>query len=514
MKRLLTLITLSIIFLQNYSFGYDFTDNVPPSQNPPGGLDPSEVPMFVSFGFDDLSNTGYYPFQADNTGGTHWIIDFLKDKNNPSGNNNPATYDGEPARVSFFLTSVYVTQSSGSDFCQKIKWVLNQAYLDGHEVGNHTQTHNMAYQTSPHENIPQSHWESEIAACNTELTKPTPEMGHEDIDYFWAEYKDQGVGLAKEDVYGFRSPFLKYNDKLFTVLKNEGIAYDCSIEEGLQYGLTIDNFYWPYTLDNGSPAHTYLKDNGIMNFSLSSHPGVWELPAYAVVVPTDDACADYGIPSGLRASVKARKESFNVDEGKITGLDMNMFGIPNVGGHSLTKTEALATFKYSLDMRMQGNRSPMLFGAHPNVFTSKWNGGSGNTATDRREVIEEFIDYALTTYPEVRIVPFYKVMKWMQNPIPLSSTPIKDNLSNSNRKRQVKIFGIKNNTLSFSVPQNGTYNISIISPNGRVLYEKEKYCNNIKVENISFSNIKNNGIFFVSIHMNGTFKTVNKLIAK
>ena len=80
---------------------YDFSDNQPYSQSPPGGLTPNQVPMFVSIGFDDNGISGLAG--SGGTGGLTWFLDFLRSKHNPAGSSNSSTYDGTPARVTFLI---------------------------------------------------------------------------------------------------------------------------------------------------------------------------------------------------------------------------------------------------------------------------------------------------------------------------------------------------------------------------------------------------------------------------
>ena len=74
-----------------------WADNHPYSQLPPGNLEYSECPMFVCFGFDD---NGYVE-------GMEWFRNLVKNKKNPAGSNNPATYDGSPVRATFLITAGY-----------------------------------------------------------------------------------------------------------------------------------------------------------------------------------------------------------------------------------------------------------------------------------------------------------------------------------------------------------------------------------------------------------------------
>jgi hypothetical protein len=81
----------------------------------------------------------------------------------------------------------------------------------------------------------------------------------------------------------------------------------------------------------------------------------------------------------------------------------------------MTKGEFLATLKHTLDKRLQGNRAPLLFGAHTDYYSTKYTGAPNATSDERRAAIEEFIDYALSK-PDVRIVSAKQVLDWMRLP--------------------------------------------------------------------------------------------------
>jgi len=52
--------------------GIDF----PPSQSPPGGMQPDNVPQFVMFGFDDQISPSAF----------RWVFEMFSGKTNPAGN--------------------------------------------------------------------------------------------------------------------------------------------------------------------------------------------------------------------------------------------------------------------------------------------------------------------------------------------------------------------------------------------------------------------------------------------
>ena len=375
---------------------YDYSDNVAPSPIPPGGLSPEQIPMLISFGWDDLSVVGY---DHEGQQAMKWLLDYVEPLKNPIGSGNSGTFDGAPVRMSFYPNSTYMSLLP-SDFHQKVKWAVNQAFRMHHEVGNHTHAHNNNEMSSD------GMWLQQISATNDRLVLPAPQT-EADIGA-WPAIDSQGAGIPREWLVGLRSPYLKYNDSLFTVLRQLGFMYDISIEDGYQQGMDGTNFNWPYTLDNGSPGHDALLAIGNKDFTVGSHPGLWELPAYPVIVPERyrDAIRDR-IPG---------RDWIHHDSGKIAGLDYDMWYY-----RKFSKEEFVETLKHTLDLRLAGNRAPLLFGAHPVEYSERWNANNAVVPTwrERQEAMEEFIEYALTK-KDVRIVPMYDVLQWVKNPVPLT----------------------------------------------------------------------------------------------
>src|SRR4029453_18760444 len=168
----------------------------------PGGLSVDNVPMFVTIGFDDNAH-------AD---GMAWILDFMKAKVNPRGSGNKCTFDGGPARVTFFNNShVGVAMDP-------IKQQPLRAYRDGHEAANHTDTHDELLARSTDKAL----WVKEMTTCN---------------DYH------VGVGTPRGALIGCRTPFLQQSDQTFDAILEVGFKYDCSIE----HYYAGDGSTWPTT---------------------------------------------------------------------------------------------------------------------------------------------------------------------------------------------------------------------------------------------------------------------------
>jgi hypothetical protein len=337
------------------------TDNVPASQTPPGGFKPEQIPMFVSIGFDDNQSAG----------GMNGLTGFFRDIKNPAGSGEAATYDGAPARATFYMTSSY-----GSNATVLKSW--QTALHDGHEIGDHTVGHGHGLGYS------EGQWKSEIGGC--------------------VNFLKSNVMEPADQIVGFRAPYLEYNAATFSTLKSLGFHYDCSIEDGYQSDLDGTNYMWPYTLDNGSPGYEIILMDPDLNYKpIGKYPGLWEMPDHPVIVPPDAECAKYGVPIGLREKMKARVSYFDVNDGKMTGLDYNMWD-----EFKMNEAEFLATLEYTLDLRLRGNRAPFMFGGHSVYYA----GGA------KLQVLEEFVKYALAK-PEVRFVPLARILDWTRNPAAL-----------------------------------------------------------------------------------------------
>jgi hypothetical protein len=376
-------------------------DDVAWSQDPPFGLSPKHVPQFVSIGFDDNSYSGLDG--SAGTGGFSWSLEMVRDKRNPAGAGEARNYDGAPVTFSYYLTSIYIAnwQSESPTF---VKRAWHQALVDGHELGNHTLSHAHGAMFDV------DHWKQEIGDCQDWIVKP---FDPNEVNFTPDNAK--GPGVPKDQIFGFRTPFLEYNDATFQAEETFGFYYDTSIEEGWQAEIDGTHMPWPFTLDHGSPGNELLVTWELdpPKEHLNDHPGIWEFSPQPVTVPPDDECAKYGIDYSLRDKLHGVASWFDVENGKITGFDYNLWV-----QFKLTKAEFLAVMKYTLDQRLAGNRAPMTFGAHTDYYSSKYTAPENATPEERQQAIEEFIDYALSK-PEVRFVSNKQILDWVRNPVAL-----------------------------------------------------------------------------------------------
>jgi len=410
------LIKLILVLTVLFSVNTFAQDKLLPSATPPGGLTASQVPQFVTFGFDDCYYSGLAgatgSIAPDGTGGMIWEDSLFNTIKNLPGSGNSCTYDGAKVKAAFYCAAIYadtwMTESN-----TYIKRALHFLYADGNEIGNHTYHHNQADSA-----YAASDWQTELTMCNTVLTRP-----FDPNELTYSPDATKGVGENPDSIFGFRTPYLQYNNNLYPVLKSLGFTYDCSIEEGWQSDMDGTNYLWPYTLDQGSPGNEYEWQNGYpLKHHLDPVAGVWENPVYAYIAPPDNLCAQYGLSYSLRSKIAAGLSWFDTSSGKITGLDYNCVVPYNIGGCNLTKEEYLAVLEYTLDQRLAGNRCPFNVGCHTNIYSSHYdNNTTASVATGRQWVLKSFIQYALSK-PNVRIVTPKQLINWLRNPCPLQAS--------------------------------------------------------------------------------------------
>lgn len=404
MKKLLAiLIALIMLFSASsiYAVNSIYTDNVAPSVNPPGGLSPQNVPQFVVFGSDDNAFSGL----DDNYGGLQFLLDTFSSRVNPAGGGqeiNPATYDDAPVHFSLYATTKFISPGAPENPVYNKKMWRRVMEL-GNEIGNHTQNHFSGLEFTF------TQWATEFDLWKLAITKPYDP--NETINII---NLNSGIGLGEADIFGFRTPYLEYNNNVFYVMKQKGYTYDCSIEEGYQSDQDGTNNFWPYTLNNGSPGDVRMSELLGYRPPIDPQAGLWEIPAYTFIMPPDSECLKYGVQPGLRQSKVGLFELYNPLEGKVTGLDWNVFSQLR-----MTKAEALATLKYTLDLKMRSNRCPMTIGLHSDLYSTKNEEVISNiSVVERREVLEEFVNYALSK-DEVRLVNAKELLNWIKNPVPL-----------------------------------------------------------------------------------------------
>ncbi|MDD1791553.1 polysaccharide deacetylase family protein [Enterovibrio sp. ZSDZ42] len=378
------IITPSILFLSLPSYSGDIS--VDPMQHSP--IPAQVTPMFVSLGFDDNLDVD----------GMSWVLRLLGSNKNPDGAD---AFANSSLKASFFM---HCGPARGNDDVLT-KW--RQAHSEGHDIGNHTETHpDDKVNWNPLESwMTIEQWQQEITQCN-ELLMASEAQG--------------GVGLAS--VSGYRAPFLTYNDNTFRALSDNHIQYDVSLPAGNTPEHDGTNNYWPYTLHNGSPEHDIGVNNG-WKPPLSNYPNLWEIPLHTLIVPPDNEMDRYGLAYSLRDKIASRVPWFDAISGKGDNFDWNLYFEPAWGAAGLNENDVLAIYKYNLDLRLSGNKSPLVLGLHSGFYGyqngQEHFGMPESTVESRRRVLEKFTEYALSK-PEVRFVSHKQLVDWMEEPEPLT----------------------------------------------------------------------------------------------
>ncbi|MCL2255194.1 MAG: polysaccharide deacetylase family protein, partial [Lachnospiraceae bacterium] len=272
-------------------------DKLLPSQNPPGNMEIDKTPLFLAIGFDDNDKSGF--MEEKGLEGMKWAVDAFLSRKNPDGTN---------CSCAFYCLSRYITEEEALELPHLVKKSWKYAYDSGFEIGCHTHSHHNG------SNFTVDEWIHEMSKCNDILMKPYVEGD---------DTNTTGIGLSESDIISFRAPYLAYNENTFKAIDQMGcFRYDSSLEEGYQDDQDGGNFFYPYTLDEGSPGNKFVSAKGSKEV-IANHPGVWEMPIQVVFVPPDELCEKYGTESGFRKRCKERQSYFSENDGKICGLDYN-----------------------------------------------------------------------------------------------------------------------------------------------------------------------------------------------
>lgn len=383
------LLLQTILFSNLYAL-----DNFPPSYDPPGGLAVDSCPIFIVLGFDDNRYVD----------GMEWVLNLLQERTNPQGTGNPETFDGLPIIASFYYISGALDEDTDGSLLET--WKL--AYERGHEVANHTVSHNTSNSLS------KEAWVDEMQRCRARLSLE--------------------IGIPETEIVGFRTPYLAYNSETFKAIKELGMLYDCTMTQHQNVGRK--QFYWPYTLDNGFAGQSL--DSGLHVIE-----GQWQIPAYTFGA-WDDAYPMW--PPIVTFDHSMLTQAY--------GADFEQY------------------LKNTIDFRMLevSNRAPITVGLHSDVYTDDNTSANEtykiNTTEGRRAALANFIDYALT-FPNVRFVSAIQLIEWMRNPVPLGRTPVTGIKTASSNKYKMSVILLNSSNLSLSVPLKGSYNLELFNVSGK-----------------------------------------------
>lgn len=374
MKQLKALLSTACAASYLFAVGgdYDYSSRQAPSQTAPV----SNPPQLIILGSDDNTSEE----------GLDWLVEYLKSKKHS---------DGTALHMSFYSNTQYWSYSEEGTI--KVREDLigahKRAYAENHEITNHTKDHIYCVEG-----------------------KAGPDQKRLGIDKIQTQMQDvieimEANGISPKTMKGFRTPYLAYSDSTFSAAVNEGFTYDCSVNEGGEWGQYAGNYYWPYTLDqmvdgdgNYAPGNNkqYSWWSKTYDTPIRKHDGYWELPCYLWVAdPQDTAYMSQVFPYE--------------HGGKITGLDWNLWAEAK-----FNKDQSLRCLKYTLDKMYDGNRTPFTVGMHSQYYIDYKGQSSFTNITnhlDRRWVIEKFIDYALSKGDDIYFVSGSQAIAYCMNPV-------------------------------------------------------------------------------------------------
>lgn len=366
----------------------------PASPHAPGALLPQQCPQFVALSFDDNGYSGLP--ESSYPGAMSWFLDLFSSRKNHNGSSILAT---------FLLKTQCLEDNppAGFESPETVRLIHQKALSLGHEIASHTRTHphGVSINWASHQrrkNLDHASWLAELDASLATIQRYLPESPRP---------------------LGFRTPYLEYNQDTFSALEARGMLYDSSIEAGWMPPYNGSTGVWPYTLHQGSPDEAWMSRHVFNQEPLiGTHPGLWEVPVSVITIPDDDACRHYGVEPGLRSRIVPSESYTQADQGRALGVDWNFWF-----EYGLSHLEVAAILCHNLDLRLAGNRAPLVFVGHTDIYSELYDrhldaatlSRSKASPHERFEAWRIFVDYAITK-PQVRIAPLADILAWTKNP--------------------------------------------------------------------------------------------------
>lgn len=299
---------------------------VEPSISPPGGLLPSQIPQIVLIAFDDsVASASCARAQA-----------VLTNHINPNG---------KPIKATFF-----VSLDGKTDYA-----LIQNLYAAGNEIAVHTMSHTTDTNTST------DVWRKELVGCR----KAISELAQ----------------IPRDEIVGFRAPYLLPNDNAFQVLQERGFLYDSSFpEDASRLSPSNSAMIWPYTLHNG------LVQNASSNRIPVSpyYTNIFEIPLWCLFSPSQTV---------------------------VTAMDPPP---------EFTSNEVAALWKTNFLAHYEGNRAPFGLDLH-GVSSNQWL-SSPVDGDWRRATVNEFIEWALT-FSNVYFITYRDMLNFQQAPVTIDQAP-------------------------------------------------------------------------------------------
>lgn len=289
------------------------------SNSAPNGLKPEETPQFILITHDDAVNAF-----------SNKVVRQVIDKHtNPNGCNVPATW---------------YTLQQGSD-CNIIKNLWEQ----NNEIATHTVNHKALVEN----------FKGGLPALRQEM-------------FGVRDWLTENCGIPKEEIVGFRSPYLVHNAATREEIRKEGMLYDASMISAFNIDSEVETVpgerVWPFTMDQGIPINcNWNFPYGRCDGATERYSGIWEVPLWEL-------------------QNAAGEHLFSMDpEGDVFSI-----------------------LKENFDMNYQNNRAPFGIFLHAPWFTD-----------EHTEALNNFMEWAMSQ-KDVWAITTRQLIQWMQDPVPAS----------------------------------------------------------------------------------------------
>lgn len=354
------------------------TENISNKRDPLTGshyvhnmMDSTNVPLFISLGFDDNR-------YGD---GVDWIREtLLKDRKNPAGKGNKATMDGTPMAVDFYVIGNSDYEWSEDPFTAPmpsstpVSDAWRRAYDAGQGINNHTWSH--GYNLS-------------------DLSYDTPGVESPSLLMslgFCSKYLVNVVGQPVEHIYGMRTPYLAssaMDNASFKATRDIGILYDCTLDNAMQGNTAA---IW------ATPAWPGMMNDGWGAWTTNATKGLWQLPNATYIVGNSGRFSHKGF-----------------DSGTTNGWPAGASGV-----------EMFEQMKSAIEWAYNKNRAAVDLGLHSDYYSSEAQNTSGTSASgfatgleERRSALVMLLDWIEAELPDARVVKKIDIIRWMRNPVHL-----------------------------------------------------------------------------------------------
>ncbi|PRW60004.1 polysaccharide deacetylase [Chlorella sorokiniana] len=281
-------------------------------------------PQFVLFTHDDAV--------AEDT---HTLMLAVTDGQKSATNDCPA------------VATMFVTTANGANDCE----LMMDLYNKGYEIADHTLSH-LSVRGKKYSEV-----SNEIVGLRDQLVKQ--------------------CGVPKDDVVGFRAPFLETDETVRKVLADNGFLYESSLIEettGASVSKGLAERVFPFDLADGSPINCDYFSGFQSCSTKESEPGLFNVPVWHIR-QEDSKGNTKGVWSMDYAEDKSADDIFNI-------------------------------MKQNFDAAYGGNRAPIPIFIHTPWLQNK----------EHLKGIQKFVDYALQQQ-DTYLVSIRQMLGWLQNPV-------------------------------------------------------------------------------------------------